>query len=329
MIETGLTSTTATTIGHIHNCLNEFSTLLKEVIILTRNHETGSRQRQFFLIGYNHRRGYSKRLHGDPKECPEGVDLKWQLRNIRWHLKHYAELMNLYEDVLDDLTGFLLDTTFKCYLGSTRLNEVVSDPDLFNDCIEVCKELASAIEESEFYQNLNQNAVEVKVKLDELQQFVAVQGKALVMDSQMVLNFVQNTLLLEIKKENSTFNKPVTKHLLDVIVPQLVKNAGEDSGIVYDLLTSTPSTPSLPRDSLSKKSTPVPRRNKAATLKQESTPISSRSLMDTSMVIVDTPVLKNKHIEQVKETTPRSRRKNKNREERKNGDSMDGSFVLI
>ena len=332
MTETGLTSNSSM-LGYIHSCLHEFGTLLKEVIIVTRDRETGSRQRQFFLIGYNHRRGFSKRLYGDPNECPEGEDLKWQLRHVRWHLKHYAEQLNLYEDVLDDLSGFLLDTTFKCYLGSTRLTEAVSDPNLLNDCIEVCQELVSAVGDSELYQSLHQNVVDVKRKLDKIQKSAVIQSVTSVVDSQSVLDFVQETLLLQIKKENSEFNKPVTKRLLNLIVPQLAKNSDEDSGIVCDLLpqTPSPSTPSPKRVSSTKKSTPASKGpKKMPPSKHESTPISSEILMESSMVIVDSPVLKNKQLEQVKETPTRTRRNNNNYNDKKSGgDSMDGSFVLI
>jgi len=325
----------------VHKCLNNISNLLKEVILFTYGQEPQSKQKKFFLVGYEHRKGFSKKIFGDPNNCDEGVDLKWQLRNIRWHLAKYAELMNMYEDVLDDLTGFLLDTTFQCYLGSAHLHKMLADPNLLNDCVEVCLEIVGAIEDAGFYQGIHTIASELRQKLEH-QELNQTPGSSTKASKDTEETLVKNDF---IGAQKSTDKKPISNS----IHTQFSKKIDEDSGIFGDVSgisghvqTSVTSTPVQDN----KKSTRQKPTTSPHTPMQTATPgkhqsFSSQRLqqkkldtsMNSSMVIIDTPTIKNKPIDILKQTSNSSQKKktplSSLKKRSSKDDEMDGSFVLI
>lgn len=293
--------------GQVHTLFQDVSLFLKEVVKLTFNQEPKSKQRSFFLIGYEHKRGFSKRIYGDPNTATEACDFKWQLRNIRWHLSKYAEQMNIYEDVLDDLTGFLLDICYKCYLGSSLLTEA-ADQNLLTDSFEVCIELVGAIEEAEFYQSLKSSSTKLKINLEK--RINALEDDS--SPSVKALNFIEEFLVPGLIKEianHATQTKPITKLILNSVQPQFSK---DDSGICADMSLTLAS--STPIQNMSKK----PENLRTPRL------LANQS-MNSSMVIVDTPTINNKPLDQIKKFSQK-RTPGKNCT---SPDLMDGSFVMI
>ena len=287
--------------GQIHILFENMSLFLKDVVVFTFNQELKSKQKSFFLIGYEHKRGFSKRIYGDPKTTAEGADFKWQLRNLRWHLAKYAEKMNIYDDVLDDLTGFLLDTCYKCYLGSSLLTKAASDHNLLNDSFEVCIELVSAIEEAEFYLSLKHESSELKKSLQK--QFNTFNNHSNL--SVKALKFTEEFLVPSLLKEVTSGSdqvKPITKLILNYVQPQLVKDMKEDDS----------------GSTVQSSSTNTPMRNTSNTL-----PINQS--MDSSMIIINTPTVKNKPIDQLKKFSQKRTPPKKVT----STDVMDGSFVMI
>ena len=294
--------------GQVHTLFEDMSLFLKEVVKMTFNQEPKDKQRAFFLIGYKHKRGFSKRIYGDPNTATEGGDFKWQLRNIRWHLSKYSEQMNIYEDVLDDLTGFLLDTCYKCYLGSSLLTEAANQ-NLLKDSFEVCVELVGAIEEAEFYQNMKSSSTKFRINLEK--KINALED--LSNPSAKALSFVEELLVPGLIKEitnDSIQTKPITKLILNSVQSQFSK---DDSGICADMpgFTSTSSTPI---------------RNMSNKPEIPGTPqLLANQSTNSSMVFIDTPTVKNKQLDEIKKFSQK-RNPGKNSP---SPDVMDGSFVMI
>ena len=301
---------TSKVIGQIHSLFEDVSIFLRKVIIHTFNNEI--KQKAFFLIGYQHKRGFSNRIYGDPKTAEEGGDFRWQLRNIRWHLSKYAEQINIYEDVLDDLTGFLLDTCYKCYLGSKSLSEVALDQSLLDDSLEVCFELVSAIEEAEFYQNLKEISTELKDKIKK--QIDTLQDPS--HPTMKALKFVEDVLLPSLVKEIGSGQeeaKPATTVLLNSVKPCFTKDLEDDSGIYADISGSTVASSSA--------STPM-----RSTPNVRGSHLLANQSMNSSMVIIDSPNVKNKPIDQLKKF---SQKRSPSASKGSPPDQMDGSFLLI
>lgn len=275
-----------TAIDHVHCCISETSKLLKQAVIYTYNQKSPEDQKKFYLIGYKPRsQGFHHRkIYGDPSKEKEGGDIKWQLKNLRWHNQEYAEYMNIYEDVLDDISGFLLfDVIHDCYFGSSKLSVCFSDKQFLYDCIEACEELVNAIQDSSFYVDIQKEAYETSRKLE----FLSLSASKL-------KDFNGDKFDILLKQFEMTVQKDENES----------HHSNEDSGIYSTDITvnsthlrtfNTPSTKS-----------PLP--------------------MDSSMVIVETPVVHNKKISIVKDSIKACNSPELNSDK---VDEIDGSFVLI
>ena len=238
----------ATMYDFIRCCLLETTKALHATISYTYKQLSESKQKSFYLIGYKSRRGWQTKIYGDPSNVEEGHDIKWMLKNLRWHWEKYSAYMELYEDAFDDITGFLLsDLVQEEYAdsGSNGASVQSENFDLLDDCFEACLELVTAISESKFYQPICFEVAPFQHNIESMlpivSQFKVFRTKqegvqtenSLATDK--VISFLGGQLLKELNKESKVksanpADKPVTNFFLYTVMPRF-ENANGDSGI--------------------------------------------------------------------------------------------------
>ena len=310
--------------------LRELSKALHRIVVYTRENLIVAQQKKyFFLVGYKPRQGWNtlqQKVYGNPKNELEGQDIKWLLKNLRWHYKKYAKYLALDKETFDDITGFLLFDVvlngFTC--GDNESTEY--DDSLTIDCFNASIDLLSAVVEASFYKAIKEDVNKIKQNIEtmlpvvlEFKSLVLKQSSKLAddLDTGKVLGFLRsNSLLNALEKErkvvsNNPTEKPITNYFLYTVVPRFESlNLTGDSGVVADI--------SLANETMDGSMVVI------------GTPKNKKTL-----VVESTPVLKNKTVERLRKSsssqkkTPVKSYSQKKLSHPKSPDEMDGSFVLI
>ena len=310
--------------------LRELSKALHRIVVYTRENLIVAQQKKyFFLVGYKPRQGWNtlqQKVYGNPKNELEGQDIKWLLKNLRWHYKKYAKYLALDKETFDDITGFLLFDVvlngFTC--GDNESTEY--DDSLTIDCFNASIDLLSAVVEASFYKAIKEDVNKIKQNIEamlpvvlEFKSLVLKQSSKLAddLDTGKVLGFLRSKLLLNaLEKErkvvsNNPTEKLITNYFLYTVIPRFESlNLTGDSGVVADI--------SLANKTMDGSMVVI------------GTPKNKKTL-----VMESTPVLKNKTVERLKKSsssqkkTPVKSYSQKKMSHPKSPDEMDGSFVLI
>lgn len=301
----------------IRYCLQETAVALHQTVVFTYKQQPKTKQKHFFLSGFKAKTSWNTsqwKIFGNPEECKEGHDMKWLLKNLRLHWKEYALQMNLYEDVLDDITGFLLfDIIQKGLIYDDDSKNGIVDVKFVKDCYDACLEMLSAIIESEYYKEISQAIEKIKQNIEamlllipEYEVFVKQQehvAKEELLTGKVIDFLKDNSLAEALRKEemiksSKPTEKPLTNYFLFTVIPRFAKHqltSSSDSGVVVDDMSD----------------------------------VLTSGSADTSLVVIDgfqsTPVaVKNKVVD-------RLRLKDKSTLGKLTGksDTMDGSFVLL
>lgn len=310
--------------------LRELSKALHRIVVYTRENLIVAQQKKyFFLVGYKPRQGWNtlqQKVYGNPKNELEGQDIKWLLKNLRWHYKKYAKYLALDKETFDDITGFLLFDVvlngFTC--GDNESTEY--DDSLTIDCFNASIDLLSAVVEASFYKAIKEDVNKIKQNIEamlpvvlEFKSLVLKQSSKLAddLDTGKVLGFLRSKLLLNaLEKErkvvsNNPTEKPITNYFLYTVIPRFESlNLTGDSGVVADI--------SLANETMDGSMVVI------------GTPKNKKTL-----VVESTPVLKNKTVERLKKSSSSQKKmpvksySQKKMSHPKSPDEMDGSFVLI
>ena len=310
--------------------LRELSKALHRIVVYTRENLIVAQQKKyFFLVGYKPRQGWNtlqQKVYGNPKNELEGQDIKWLLKNLRWHYKKYAKYLALDKETFDDITGFLLFDVvlngFTC--GDNESTEY--DDSLTIDCFNASIDLLSAVVEASFYKAIKEDVNKIKQNIEamlpvvlEFKSLVLKQSSKLAddLDTGKVLGFLRSKSLLNaLEKErkvvsNNPTEKPITNYFLYTVIPRFESlNLTGDSGVVADI--------SLANETMDGSMVVI------------GTPKNKKTL-----VVESTPILKNKTVERLKKSstsqkkTPVKSYSQKKMSHPKSPDEMDGSFVLI
>lgn len=316
--------------GFISFSLRELSKALHRIVVYTQENLIVAQQKKyFFLVGYKPRQGWNtlqQKIYGNPRTELGGQDIKWLLKNLRWHYKKYTKYLALDKETFDDITGFLLFDVvlngFTC--GDNESTEY--DDSLTIDCFNASIDFLSAVVEASSYKAIKEDVGKIKHNLEamvpvvlEFKSLILKQASKLTDDLETgkVFNFLKSKSLLNaLEKERKVVSdnpteKPITNYFLYTVIPRFESlNLTVDSGVVADI--------SLANETMDGSMIVI------------GTPKNQKSV-----VVESTPVLKNKSVERLKRSsssqkkTPVKSYSQKKVSHPKSPDEMDGSFVLI